>query len=159
MPKLEFANHGVPGAPGHFVATTWRETELTPGRRELAVFCFGTNDVLLGLPEDDTLDVLEGILDQAEQLQVPVFVIGPPPAGDAQADQKLADLSSVMHQVTALHAAPFLPVCERLGPGSVWHKEASQGDGSHPGSGGYDELTELLRTGGLTEWMLAMASR
>jgi lysophospholipase L1-like esterase len=58
-----------------------------------------------------------------------------------------------------LWAVPFIATFDALGPGSVWHAEAGAGDGSHPGAGGYEELAELLRTGGLTEWLLAMASR
>jgi lysophospholipase L1-like esterase len=160
MTKIEFANHGVPGAPGSFVVEQWLSAELDPARRELAVFCFGTNDALLKIDEDETLAVLERALDRAEDLRVPTFVIGPPPVGDdAEADHALADLSSVMHQITMMHAVPFLPTFDALGPGSVWRSEAQAGDGTHPGAGGYAELTELLRTGGLTEWMLAMASR
>lgn len=160
MAKIEFANHGVPGAPGSLVAEIWTDTEIDPERRELAVFCFGTNDGVLELPHDATLSMLERVLDRAEDLGVPAFVIGPPPSGDGGAiDGAIAELSSLMGHLTVLWAVPFIATFDALGPGSVWHAEAGAGDGSHPGAGGYEELAELLRTGGLTEWLLAMASR
>lgn len=160
MPKIDFANHGVPGAPGSYVVQSWLATELDPARAELAVFMFGTNDAVLGVDEDETLMEMERALDRAEDLATPVFVLGPPPAGDgASVDAALADLSSIMWQIATMRAVPFLPTFDALGPGSVWHAEAQAGDGSHPGADGYAELTELLRTGGLTEWMLAMTAR
>lgn len=160
MQKIEFVNHGVPGAPGSYVAEAWEAAELDHDRRELAVFCFGTNDAVLRVPVDDSLDALDRILDRAEQHGVPAFVIGPPPVGDdAEADSELELLDSVMHQIATLRAVPYISTFAALGPGSVWHVEASAGDGSHPGAGGYLELAELLRTGGLTEWLLAMSSR
>ena len=160
MPKIDFANHGVPGAPSSYVVQSWLETELDPQRSELAIFMFGTNDAVLAIDEDETLMAMERALDRAEDLGTPVFVLGPPPVGDCgAADAALADLSSVMWQVATMRAVPFLPPIEALGPGSTWHAEAQAGDGSHPGAGGYAELTELLRTGGLTEWMLAMTAR
>lgn len=150
----------MPGAPSSYVAERWLATELDHGRRELAVFCFGTNDAVLRVPEDDSLEALEQILDRAEHHHVPVFVIGPPPVGDdAEADMALESLDSVMHQISTLRAVPYISTFEALGPGSVWQAEAAAGDGSHPAAGGYAELTELLRTSGLTEWLLAMSSR
>lgn len=160
MTKIEFANHGVPGAPGSLVAEIWAETEIDHGRRELAVFCFGTNDGVLDLPHDVSLSMLERVLDRAEDLGVPAFVIGPPPSGDGgEIDGAIAELSSLMGHLTAMRAVPFMATFDALGPGSTWQEEAGAGDGSHPGAGGYAELAELLRTGGLTEWLLAMASR
>lgn len=160
MSRIEFVNHGVPGAPGSYVAERWLATELDQDRRELAVFCFGTNDAVLRVPEDDSLEALEQILNRAEQHRVPVFVIGPPPVGDdAEADRALSALDSVMHQIATLRAVPYISTFAALGPGSVWQAEASAGDGSHPAAGGYAELAELLRTSGLTEWLTKMSSR
>lgn len=160
MPKLEFVNHGVPGAPGFFVAHTWQKTALDPTRRELAVFCFGTNDVLQGIDQDQTLGTLDRVLDHAEDLGVPAFVIGPPPVGDGgEQDAALTELSSMMRQMMTIRSVPCFETCVALGPGSVWHEEAQASDGTHPGAGGYAELAEMLRTGGFTAWLLAMSSR
>lgn len=160
MPKIDFANHGVPGAPGSFIVKQWLATELDPTRRELVVFCFGTNDALLGVSEDHTLLMLENALDRAEFEHLPAFVIGPPPIGDdSTADHELANLSSMMEMTVTMRGMPFIGTHAALGPGSTWHAEASAADGTHPGAGGYAELAELLRTSGLTAWLLAMSSR
>lgn len=160
MPKFEFVNHGVPGAPGPAIVEAWLQTKLDPDRRELIVLSFGTNDAVLRLDPDDSLTALERGLDRAEDLRVPIFVIGPPPIGDdPEGDAALADLSSVMAQIATFRAVPFLETFDVLGSGSVWRAEAQAGDGSHPGDGGYAELAEYLRTNGLTAWLLAMSSR
>lgn len=160
MPKFEFVNHGMPGAPGSAIVDAWLKTPIDPDRRELIVLSFGTNDAVLHLDEDESLDALERGLDRAEHLHIPLFVIGPPPIGDdPQGDAALANLSSVMGQIATLRAVPYLETFDALGAGSVWRAEAEAGDGSHPGAGGYAELAEFLRTGGLTAWLLAMSSR
>jgi lysophospholipase L1-like esterase len=160
MPKIEFVNHGVPGAPSGYIAERWLGTELDPSLRELVVFCLGTNDAVLGIDLDDSIMALEHALDHAELNGVPAFVVGPPPIGDgSERDAALADLSSTFDTLLAMRAVPYLPTFEALGPGSVWRAEALAADGTHPGAGGYAELAELLRTGGLTAWLLAMSAR
>lgn len=160
MSKFEFVNHGVPGAPSSFIVKQWLAAELDPATRELVVFCFGTNDALLGINEDHTLLMLENALERSELHGVPAFVIGPPPIGDdSEQDQTLANLSSMMEMTVTMHGFPFIPTYEALGPGSIWRAEAGAADGTHPGAGGYAELAELLRTGGLTAWMTALAPR
>lgn len=160
MPKIEFVNHGVPGAPGSHIIKQWQKTDLDASRRELVVFSFGTNDMLLGINEDHTLLKLEEGLDRAEYAGVPAFVIGPAPIGDgSERDVELANLSAMMELTVTMRGTPFIATHAALGPGSTWHSEAAAGDGTHPGAGGYAELAELLRTGGLTAWLVAMSAR
>jgi lysophospholipase L1-like esterase len=157
---IAFANHGVPGAPGSYVVETWRNTTPDPARTELAVFCFGTNDAVLHVAAADSISALIDALDRAEELKVPAFVIGPPPIGDMiDEDLALSTLSGSFSGVCAAHDVPFVPTFEKLGPGSIWQAEASAGDGSHPGAGGYAELAEFLESEGLIDWLTKMSSR
>lgn len=158
LPQIEFAQHGVPGAPGSYVVQTWLECELDPRRRELAVFCFGANDAVLGVPLEDSLADLERALDRAEELLVPVFVIGPPPVGGPE-DAALVRLSSSIEALTTKRGVPFVATHDALGPGSIWSEEARAADGTHPSAGGYAELAQLLRGAGLPAWLLANSSR
>jgi lysophospholipase L1-like esterase len=150
----------VPGAPGKYVAQTFVNTEIDPTRVELAVFCFGTNDAVLHHPAEQSLAALTSSLDRASELDVPTFVIGPPPIGDLpDEDLALRSLSDAFAGVCAARDIPFVATFDRLGPGSTWRAEADAGDGSHPGAGGYSEMAEFLDAEGLTEWLKKMSSR
>jgi acyl-CoA thioesterase-1 len=127
---------------------------------ELAVFCFGTNDAVLHHPAEQSLAALNNSLDRAAELDVPAFVIGPPPIGDMpEEDAALRSLSDAFAGVCAARDIPFVATFDRLGPGSTWRAEAAAGDGSHPGAGGYAEMAEFLDTEGLTAWLTKMSSR
>ncbi len=160
MPRIEFVNRGAPGAPGPLVAELCCSTSFDPGLRELCVLSFGTNDAVLRLPEEDSLTALERALDHTELHGVPTFVIGPAPIGDdPEGDAALQQLDWQLSQLATLRAVPYIATFAALGEGSTWRAEAASGDGSHPAAGGYSELAELLRTSGLTEWLLAMSAR
>ncbi|MGH2959375.1 MAG: GDSL-type esterase/lipase family protein [Solirubrobacterales bacterium] len=160
LPSVDFANHGVPGAPGDYVAQTFVNTGIDPARVELAIFCFGTNDAVLHHPAEQSLAALTGSLDRASENDVPAFVVGPPPIGDMPAeDLALRSLSDAFAGVCAARDIPFLETFDRLGPGSTWRAEAEAGDGSHPGAGGYAEMAEFLDAEGLTAWLTKMSSR
>lgn len=157
---IDFANHGVPGAPGEFVVQSWFNTAVDPSRAESAVFCFGTNDAVLHVPAEQSLAALAHALARALELKVPAFVIGPPPIGDMpEEDLALQSLSDAFAGVCAAGDIPYVPTFERLGPGSVWRAEAEAGDGSHPVAGGYAELAEFLEVEGLTDWLTKTSSR
>ncbi|MGK2878520.1 MAG: GDSL-type esterase/lipase family protein [Solirubrobacterales bacterium] len=160
LPEIDFANHGVPGAPGSYVAQTFVNTTIDRSRVELAVFCFGTNDAVLHHPAEQSLAALTESLDRAIRHDVPAIVIGPPPIGDMpEEDRVLRSLSDAFAGVCAARDVPFVATFDRLGPGSTWRAEAAAGDGSHPGAGGYIELAEFLDAEGLTAWLTKMSSR
>lgn len=123
---------------------------IDPERVELAVFSFGTNDVIYGVPFETSLSALTRALDRAAELSVPAYVVGPPDA---------PSISDAYAGICAARAVPFYETASVLGPGSVWRAEADAGDGSHPGAGGYAELADLLKAAGLVEWMTKTSSR
>jgi lysophospholipase L1-like esterase len=142
------------------VLASWQNTTLAPDRRELVVFCFGTNDAVLHVPVDRSLDAMGEALRRADELAAPAFVIGPPPIGDMPAeDLHLRSLSDALAGVAAAAGAPFISTFDRLGPDSIWRAEAEAGDGSHPGAGGYSEMADFLEESGLVEWLTKMSSR
>lgn len=110
------------------------------------MFSFGTNDLIYGVPIEKSLAALTSALDRASELSMPAYVVGPPDA---------AGISDAYAGICAARDVPYFDAATPLGPGSVWRAEANAGDGSHPSSGGYAELAELLDRAGLTEWLAA----
>jgi lysophospholipase L1-like esterase len=147
---IDFANHGVPGATSEACVKQWFNTGIDPARNETVVFSFGTNDVIYGVPTEDSLAALTSALDRADELEVPAYVIGPPDA---------PGISDAYAGICAAREVPFYETVTPLGRGSAWRAEANGGDGSHPGAGGYAELADLLDEAGLIEWLTKMSSR
>lgn len=124
----------------------------------MAVFCFGSNDAVLHVPQADTVGALLRALNRADELDVPVFLIGPPPIGDLpKEDAALRQLSEALGETATAHGVPFISTFDQFGEGSAWRAEASAADGSHPGARGYAELAALLERGGLVDWIAESA--
>ncbi|MBJ7353549.1 MAG: hypothetical protein JHC98_01880 [Thermoleophilaceae bacterium] len=147
---IAFANHGVPGATSEACVRQWFNTGIDPQRNETVVFSFGTNDLIYGVPTENSLAALVRGLDRAAELQVPAYVVGPPDA---------PGLADAYAGICAARDIPFFDTVIPLGAGSIWRAEADAGDGSHPGAGGYAELAELLERAGLVQWLTKMSSR
>lgn len=140
----------MPGATSEACVQQWLKTEVDPARTETVVFSFGTNDVIYGVPFENSLAALTDALDRAAELAVPAHVVGPPDA---------PGISDAYTGICAAREIPFFETATPLGPGSVWRAEANAGDGSHPGAGGYAELADLLEEAGLIDWLTKMSSR
>lgn len=151
-------NHGVPGATSVAIAEQWLRATDDPRNRGLpdtkVVFSFGTNDAVLGAPAQQPLESLRSVLDRAEEIGVPAFVVGPPPIGDMPEQDALLAETSRKFAITCTHrSVPFIETHEHLRGDSVWSGEAAAADGSHPQADGYAELAELLCTHGLQHWL------
>lgn len=160
---IEVANHGVPGETSAQAVARFFNTRIEPpelrDRPEVIVLSFGTNDVITGVPAEQSRAALEAALNLAGELSMPAFVVGPPPVGDMpEADARLAALSEEFGEICADRGVPFVETLTVLSAGGAWSEEASAGDGSHPQDGGYEQLAQLLEERGLLEW-LANASR
>lgn len=140
----------MPGATSEACVQQWFATGIDPSRSEVVVFSFGTNDVIYGVPFENSLAALTIALDRASALEVPAYVVGPPDA---------PGIADAYAGICAARGIPFFDTHTPLGPGSVWRAEANAGDGSHPSAGGYAELADLLDHGGLIEWMTKTSSR
>jgi lysophospholipase L1-like esterase len=140
----------VPGATSEACVRQWFNTTIDPARNETVVFSFGTNDVIYGVPTENSLAALTSALDRAEQLDVPAYVIGPPDA---------PGISDAYAGICAARDVPFFDTVIPLSAGSIWRAEADAGDGSHPGVGGYEELAGMLDAAGLATWLTKMSSR
>jgi acyl-CoA thioesterase-1 len=157
---FEVANHGVPGETSAQAVARWFNTLVEPAavrqRDERAVFSFGTNDVIVGMSQEESVASLRAALDLAKSLEVPALVIGPPPVGDLpEADAMLAQVSAAFAELAAVHEVPFVATHAVLSEPGPWREEAAASDGSHPTGGGYAVLAGLIEAGGFADWISA----
>jgi lysophospholipase L1-like esterase len=110
---------------------------LGRGERRGVVLSCGANDLFLGRPPAETTGAVDGLLRWATGQGYHVFVVGMPPAAEADVDALRAGLDKAVAAIASAHAAPFLDIRTAVGDWSAWHDEARRGDGVHPGAAGY----------------------
>ena len=143
------------------IAARWRaeaRARLCPDADCRVVFSFGVNDTTIEggrrrVAASDSVAALARVLDEAAGLRLPAFVVGPPPAGEVEQDERVAALSEQFGAVCRDRGVPFVDVAGPLRAGSIWSEEAAAGDGSHPGAGGYAALARLVLAAGWLRWM------
>lgn len=158
---IEVANHGVPGETSTQAVARFFNTRIEPpelrDRTEKVVLSFGTNDVITGVPAEQSRAALEAALNLADELSMPAFVVGPPPVGDVpEADARLAALSEEFADICGDRGVPIVETIAPLSAGGAWAEEAAAGDGSHPQDGGYEQLARIVQEGGILEWLAAI---
>ena len=134
-------NLGVRGHTGaEIAARAPREiAERLPGKgdRQAVVVAFGTNDIRLDRPTEETCAALEVIVTLAKAEGWAVFVMGAPHAAEPELDALRARLNVNLEETARRLGAPFLDIRERLADWTAWHRGAMEGDGIHPGAEGY----------------------
>lgn len=127
------------------------------------VLGFGANDMT---EEDTRLRVAPGeaartlgrLIDLAGSSGNAVFVVGPPPVGDRDQDERIRELSSQFEHVATHRGVPFVETAKVLGAHDVWRNDAAANDATHPGAGGYSALAELVLGAGWLGWLGAMGT-
>ena len=122
------------------------------------VLAFGANDMTevdkrLRVAPGVAVRTLNGLIDRVEADGHGVFVVGPPPVGDREQDERIAELSNQLAHVVTHRGLPFVDTAKRLLANDDWRAEAAANDGSHPGAGGYAALADLVLTGGWIAWL------
>ncbi len=122
------------------------------------VLSFGANDMTevdkrLRVPPGIAVRTLDGLIDHIESNGHGIFVVGPPPVGDREQDERIAELSNQLAHVVSHRGLPFVDTAKRLLADDDWRSEAAANDGSHPGAGGYAALADLVLTGGWIAWL------
>lgn len=147
---------GVRGEPSIVVAARWRAEvlpRLDPECDCRVVFAFGTNDSgPAAITPQRSVQTLATVLDEAADLRLPAFVVGPGPVGEGPRDDGIVELSAAFADVAAARGVPFVGVIEALRASPSWTHEAAAGDG-HPAAGGYGELARLVLAGGFVDWL------
>lgn len=155
-------NLGVRGETSVEVASRWR-AEAAPRISAEAecrvVFSFGVNDTTpvggsLRAEPDRSLAALGAILDQADELRLPTFVVGPAPIADREQTKRIASLSSAFGLACEERAIPFVDMVGALGESATWIAEVTAAaDGAHPTAAGYELLAEAVLAAGWVEWL------
>lgn len=156
-------NLGIRGQTSVEVAHRW-QAEAWPrlfAEASLSVvLSVGANDAVeseieheVRVPPSRSVAALAGMLDEAQALELPAFVVGPPPVGDLEADARIVALTDRFSDLCSPRGVPFVPVAEQLLAEQTWLNESAAGDGAHPGAGGYAVLADLVLAGGLLDWL------
>ena len=77
-----------------------------------------------------------------------MFVVGPPPVGEPEQDERIRELSNQFAHVATHRGLPFVGDRRAGSAHDAWRSEAAANDGSHPGAGGYAALAEIVLAGG-----------
>ncbi len=95
----------------------------------------------------ESVENARSILSEAKQFY-PVLMVGPPPCGDVdqeQRNQKLAHLSGEFASLCRELDIPYLDVFSTLVKSSVWLAQAKANDGAHPKAAGYAEFAAIVQ--------------
>lgn len=134
------------------IAERWEreaKARLTPEQDGRLVFSFGTNDCvseepgLVRVREAISVGNARSILEGATAW-LPTLMIGPPPSGDRDLNERVKRLSDRFEALCGDLAIPFLSPWDRLMASGTWLREAEKGDGAHPNGGGYAILSEFI---------------
>ena len=142
-------NLGVRGQTGaEIAARAEREVgERLAGRgdRQAVVIAFGTNDIRMDRPVEETASALERIVRWAGGQGYAVFVMGAPHAAEPELDALRALRNVALEETARRLGVPYLDVRERVADWTAWHRGAMEGDGIHPGSEGYAAVAAVFR--------------
>ncbi len=141
-------NLGIRGQTGAEIAAR-AEREIDEriagkGDRQAVVVAFGTNDIRLDRPVEETAAALEQVVTWAKTRGYDVFVMGTPRAAEPELDAIRGQLNLDLEYAARRLGAPFLDIRQRLGDWSRWHKGALDGDGIHPGAEGYAAVAAVF---------------
>ena len=112
------------------------------------MFSFGVNDTTLEngrtrIAETQSVENTRQILKAGQELYS-VLLVGPPPIGDVEQNERIRRLSQLMGDVAVDEGVPFLSVFEALSQDPVWMAEVNADDGAHPRAAGYAKLAALV---------------
>ena len=109
-------------------------------------FAFGTNDCSDGgagaprVAADDALANAKAILLMA-MATAPTIMLGPLPAlEDPATDERIAAYDGKLASLCRDLRVPYLPCFEAMRSNAEWKEGAARGDGTHPGTAGYERL-------------------
>lgn len=148
----------VPGETTTALGARW-EAEVARrrgGTSEHLVVALGAHDLAAGTSLARSRLNLANLLDRAEQLQLPVLVVGPPPRTDLD-EAGQAALSTAFGDVCRRRRVPYVETYQPLAAHEQWLADLALTDGVHPGQAGHGLLAWLVLHHEWAEWIGAEA--
>ncbi|GMA30666.1 GDSL-type esterase/lipase family protein [Litorihabitans aurantiacus] len=107
------------------------------------VLALGAHDLVAGTSMARSRLNLANVLDKAEAMHLPVFVVGPPPRTDLP-DQAQAALSAAFADVCHRRRVPYVETYQPLATHEQWSADLASTDGVHPAQAGHGLLAWLV---------------
>ena len=122
---------------------------LLPEHDGRLIFSFGVNDCVSEQPGTTRVGLHDAVANAGTILGrarrwLPTLMIGPPPTGDGELDDRVKQLSDQFGEVCRELDVPFLSPWDQLSGDDTWSHEAAKGDGVHPNRGGYALLADAV---------------
>lgn len=138
--------------------------ECTPrlpfGTHAGVVLSFGVNDTMhesgvARVTTEASIENLRNVLKQLNKMGWSVLIAGPPAVDAEEHNQRIVALDTALAAECAHQAVPYVSVVRELQGHEVWQREVREGDGAHPGAGGYESVAALLRPA-WDKWLAAL---
>lgn len=122
---------------------------LPAGSHAGVVLSFGVNDTMFEsgasrVASEASVYHLRELSTQLGKSGWPVLMVGPPAVDDDAHSERVVALDVLLEAECARQSVPYVSVVSQMQGHEVWRREVREGDGAHPGAGGYDALTSLL---------------
>ena len=127
------------------------DPQAADGENRLVV-ALGSADLTAGTSLARSRLNLANILDTAESLRLPTFVVGPPP-GDQGTAEHQAELSAAFADVAQRRRVPYVETYAPLARHEQWLADLASGDGRTPGQAGYGLMAWLVLHTGWQRWL------
>jgi len=147
---------GVRGDSSADVLSRWREEtsrRWREGCENRLVVAMGTNDLDAPLTIARSRLNLANIVDAAMAQGLSPFVVGPPPAGDHDFNDRLEHVVAAQRDVCSRRSVPYVDCLHPLRSHEQWSSDLAAGDGMHPGAAGYGLLAWLVLHSGWGRWL------
>ncbi|TGO04038.1 GDSL-type esterase/lipase family protein [Serinibacter arcticus] len=103
----------------------------------------GAHDLVVGTSMARSRLNLANVLDKADALHLPAFVVGPPPRTDLPGDAQAA-LSTAFADVCLRRRVPYVETYQPLANHEQWLADLASTDGVHPAQAGHGLLAWLV---------------
>jgi acyl-CoA thioesterase I len=122
------------------------------------VVAMGANDVDADeserpLTEQQSVDNLSSMLDDAERFGASALIIGPGPARDPGHDEASRSLSLAFASLCERRGVPYIDLLDALLNDDAWNAGAERRDGIHSDAGGYAAYARILIERGFLDWL------
>jgi acyl-CoA thioesterase-1 len=145
--NLTAYNLGVRGDTAAQVALRAKaetDARFRSGDAKAVVFSFGTNDLSLERPLEETLEALDALLEWAGAEGYAAFVLPPPTFLEGGPAYRAGIMTDAFADSCHRYGAPFLDTRTAGIDWASWWGEARAGDGIHPAAGAYESLARAF---------------